>query len=201
VTGIAGRNGGAATRHVHRVRFAAITLLLLLAAAPALAQPGRRSPRATLTQMVGHTELSLRYYRPVARGRTIFPDVVGWGRVWTPGADSATRLELDGDIDVEGHRLAAGKYSLWVIPMEREDWTVIFSRAHTVFHLPYPDGQDALRITARPTTGPHMETLGFYFPLVDGDTAVLDLHWGTTLLPLRVKALPRGPSSGTAPAR
>ena len=122
-----------------------VFILLLFTAAPAPAQPGRRSARATLTQMVSRTELALRYYRPVARGRTIFPDVVRWGREWTPGADSATRLETDGDIEVEGHRLAAGKYSLWVIPMEREEWTVIFSRAHTVFHLPYPDGQGVAR--------------------------------------------------------
>ena len=171
--------------------------LLLFTAASASAQPGRRSQRATLTQMVSRTELALRYYRPVARGRTIFPDVVRWGREWTPGADSATRLETDGDVEVEGHRLAAGKYSLWVIPMEREEWTVIFSRAHTVFHLPYPDGQDVLRVRTRPTTGPHMETLGFYFPVVDGDTAVLNLHWGSTVLPLRIKALPREPAGSS----
>jgi hypothetical protein len=81
--------------------------------------------------------------------------------------------------------------------MEREEWTVIFSRAHTVFHLPYPDGQDVLRVRARPTTGPHMETLGFYFPVVDGDTAVLNLHWGSTVLPLRIKALPREPAGSS----
>jgi hypothetical protein len=33
-----------------------------------------------------------------------------------------------------------------------------------------------------------METLGFYFPLVDADSAVLDVHWGTTVLPIRIRA-------------
>jgi hypothetical protein len=33
-----------------------------------------------------------------------------------------------------------------------------------------------------------METLGFYFPMVDADSALLHLHWGETVVPLRVRA-------------
>jgi hypothetical protein len=113
---------------------------------------------------------------------------VNWGRLWTPGADSATRLETSREIEVEGSKLAAGKYSLWLIPAENDAWTVIFNRAHSVFHLAYDESQDALRVQARPTTGAPMETLGFYFPLVDADSAVLDVHWGTTVLPIRIRA-------------
>jgi hypothetical protein len=35
-----------------------------------------------------------------------------------------------------------------------------------------------------------METLAFYFPLVSGPTATLHLHWGTTVLPLRIEVDP-----------
>lgn len=166
-----------------------IALLLLVATAcSADAQPGRRSQRATVTQSLNGTEISIRYYRPVLRGRIPFPDVVAWGRTWTPGADSATRIETSGDLFVQDSVLAAGKYSIWVIPEEHDAWTVIFSREHSVFHTPYPGGQDALRVQTKPTTGPSMETLGFYFPLVDADSAVLDIQWGTTVLPLRLRA-------------
>jgi len=162
-------------------------ILPMLVACSADAQPGRRSQRGTVTQSVHGTEISITYYRPVLRGRTPFPDIVSWGRTWTPGADSATRLETSGDIDIEGSTLPAGKYSIWVIPAERNPWTVIFNRTHSAFHLNYDASQDALRVHARPTTGTAMETLGFYFPVVDGDSAVLDLHWGTTVLPLRLR--------------
>jgi Protein of unknown function (DUF2911) len=163
-------------------------LLLLAPTACADAQPGRRSQRATVTQSLSGTEISIRYYRPVLRGRVPFPDVVPWGRTWTPGADSATRIETSGDLLVQDSVLAAGKYSIWVIPEEHDAWTVIFSREHNVFHTSYPGGQDALRVQAKPTTGPSMETLGFYFPLVDADSAVLAIQWGTTVLPLRLRA-------------
>ena len=166
-----------------------VSLALLLASACAAdAQPGRRSQRGTVAQFVNGAQVTITYYRPVLRGRTPFPGIVSWGRTWTPGADSATRVETTRDIEVEGSRLAAGRYSLWVIPREREPWTVIFNRAADAFHLTYDEAQDVLRVQAQPTTSASMETLGFYFPLVDGDSAVLHLHWGTTVLPIRVRA-------------
>ena len=165
-----------------------ILALTLISACAADAQPGRRSQRGTVAQFVNGAELTITYYRPVLRGRTPFPGIVSWGRAWTPGADSATRLETSRDVEIEGSRLAAGRYSLWVIPREREAWTIIFNRAADAFHLTYDESQDALRVQARPTSGASMETLGFYFPLVDGDSAVLHLHWGTTVVPMKVRA-------------
>ena len=166
---------------------AAVLALVVVAACAADAQPGRRSQRGTVSQFVNGGELTITYYRPVLRGRTPFPGIVAWGRTWTPGADSATRLESSKDLEIEGSRLAAGRYSLWVVPREGEPWTIIFNRAADAFHLTYDQAQDALRVQARPITAASMETLGFYFPLVDADSAVLQLHWGTTALPIRVR--------------
>src|SRR5213594_2838019 len=83
---------------------------------------------------------------------------------------------------------ARRQYSIWVVPMERGPWTFILSTAAEVFHTPYPRGRDALRIPVTPRRGHHMETLAFYFPVVDGDSAVLSLHWGTTVLSIPIKA-------------
>jgi hypothetical protein len=35
-----------------------------------------------------------------------------------------------------------------------------------------------------------METLAFYFPVVTRDGATLDMHWGTTVVPMRVTVEP-----------
>jgi len=64
----------------------------------------------------------------------------------------------------------------------------IFSSNVPVFHLRYRDDKDVLRVRVAPTAGEHMETLGFYFPMVDGDSAVLDLHWGKTVVPMKIKS-------------
>ena len=172
------------------MRFITLIALVSLAACSADAQPGRRSQRGTVTQSVNGTEISIRYYRPVLRGRTAFPGVVGWGRTWTPGADSATRIETTGALEIEGKALPAGKYSVWVIPEEKEAWTVIFNRTADAFHLSYDESQDALRVQARPAAaaGQSTETLEFSFPLVDADSAVMQLQWGAFVLPLHVHA-------------
>ena len=171
------------------MRSLAIIALVSLAACSADAQAGRRSQRGTVTQSVNGTEISIRYYRPVLRGRTPFPGIVGWGRTWTPGADSATRVETTGALEIEGKALPAGKYSIWVIPAEKDAWTVIFNRNADAFHLTYEESQDALRLQARPTTAAEStETLEFSFPVVDADSAVMQLQWGSFVLPLRVHA-------------
>ena len=190
------RSEGSAVVHANSRSFASLRMtsasllaFVALGACLARAQPGRRSPRGTITQTVNGTEISIRYYRPVLRGRVAFPGVVSWGRTWTPGADSATRLETTGALEIEGKTLPAGKYSIWVIPEEKEAWTVIFNRAADAFHLSYDEGQDALRVQARATTSSQsVETLEMSFPLVDADSATLQLQWGTFVLPLRVHA-------------
>jgi hypothetical protein len=99
------------------------------------------------------------------------------------------------DVVIEGKPLPAGEYSLWLIPREREAWTVIFSRAARVFHLPYPGANsDALRVDVTPEQASHMESFAIYFPVVQRDDAMMRLHWGTTALPIRIKAPFRPPA-------
>ena len=148
-----------------------------------------RSQHGTVTQRVGSTDIAISYNRPVARGRELFGTLVRWGRIWHPGADSATTISFSKAATIDGHPLAAGRYSLWTIPEEPPNpWTVIFNRGVGGWHTNYPgESQDALRISVTPETGPHMETLTYYFPMVDADSALLRLHWGTVVLPLKIK--------------
>ncbi|MGH7712974.1 MAG: hypothetical protein ACREOG_16910, partial [Gemmatimonadaceae bacterium] len=56
-------------------------------------------------------------------------------------------------------------------------------------HTPYPgEAQDALRIDIAPERGAHMETMAVYFPVVLRDDAVLRIHWGETIIPVKIKA-------------
>ena len=147
----------------------------------------RKSQAAAVSQRVANTEITVTYSRPVARGRELFGALVPYEQVWNPGADQATAIAVTRDIQINDHSLAAGEYSLWVVPRP-EIWTVIFSKASDVYHTPYPgEDQDALRLDVRPEPGPHMEVLAFYFPNVEGKDAVLRLHWGTVVVPLSIR--------------
>lgn len=150
------------------------------------AQGPRPSQHGSVSQRINDTTITLEYNRPVARGRELFGALVPWGRIWCPCADDATTIEVSTNIKVDGHDLPAGKYSIWTEP-QPERWTVMFNRNHRAWHTRYPQGQDALRLQVNPRAGAHMETLSFYFPVVDGRKAELVLHWGTVVVPLAIE--------------
>src|SRR3954469_6626587 len=92
--------------------------VLLLVALPLGAQGYPFSQRGSVSQSVAFTSIAVEYGRPVARGRLLFGDsgVVKWNAIWHPGADSATHIAFDHDVLIEGRPLAAGEYSLWLLP-------------------------------------------------------------------------------------
>jgi hypothetical protein len=160
---------------------------LLASTATIDAQPTPRSQLGVVSQSIGTSRIEITYRRPVAHGRALFGALVPYGRVWTPSADSAARITLSEAVEINGAKLAAGSYSIWAIP-DSTSWTLIFNSVPSVFHLRYPDGSNVLRVQAVPTRGDHVETLMFSFPMVDADSARLEIRWGTTVVPLSLKS-------------
>ena len=158
--------------------------------APLRAQGIPFSQHGEVSQRVAFTDISLSYNRPTARGRVIWGDsgLVKWGSIWHPGADSATRITLSSTVTFEGRPLPAGTYSLWTIPRAAGTWTLIVNSMGHVFHAPYPGEQtDVMRVEVQPERGTHMESLAWYFPVVARDSTVLRLHWGETIVPIRIR--------------
>jgi len=145
------------------------------------------SQHGTVAQQIAGTRITIEYNRPVARGRDLFGVLVPYDRVWCPGADDCTTLTISTPIKIESQDLPAGTYTVWARPGAAK-WTVILNRAHPVFHTRYESvaDQNALTLEVTPRTGGHMETLAFYFPVVNGRHAELALHWGTVVVPLSI---------------
>lgn len=174
------------TRNIPRIALI-VAGLLISTPLSSCAQDIRKSQLASVSQMIGKARIEISYRRPVARGRDLFGALVEWGHLWSPSADSAAVFSTTKDLSVGGGKLRAGKYSVWAIP-DKTNWTIVFSSVAPAFHLRYTEGKDALRIKAKARNGDHMETLGFYFPMVDADSAELALHWGKTVVPMAIKA-------------
>jgi hypothetical protein len=157
----------------------------------------RASERATVSQTVDGTVITVDYSRPVARGRdSVFGRVVRWGEVWTPGANWATTLEINRDIRLNDHPLARGKYSLWMVPRAAGPWTVLVWDEARRFHTQRPDTTRArLRFAVMPQQLAPVEVLTFSFPEVRRDGARLIMQWGATAIPLEIEV----PSSGRTP--
>ncbi|HEX5436459.1 MAG TPA: DUF2911 domain-containing protein [Gemmatimonadaceae bacterium] len=181
-------------RH-YRILAAALAVAVILPAA-AGAQ-AMASEHGMVQQRVDGTTITIQYYRPQRRGRThLIGGVVRWGRMWTPGANWATTIEVSRDVRMEGHTLPKGKYSIWMIPQPSQ-WTVILSSAWKRFHVQGPDSTArAVRFTVTPQTAPMLDVLTFTFPAIERDATTLLLRWGTTAVPLHIAVTP---SNAVAP--
>ena len=86
------------------------------------------------------------YSRPQKEGRTIFGELVEYGKVWRLGANEATEIELYKEVKIKDKKLAKGRYSIFAIPTEKE-WTIIFNKDTDVWGaFKYDEKKDALRV-------------------------------------------------------
>lgn len=148
---------------------------------PALAQGHsflpRLSPHATVSQMVGTTEVTISYDRPAVRNRRIWGDLVPYGKVWRSGANAATTIRFSSSVRINGQRLAAGTYALFTLPGP-EQWEVIFSRQPQQWGAyEYSQKDDVLRVQARPRPVPMTEWLTYEVTPTSLSSAYVDLLW------------------------
>lgn len=155
------------------------------------------SEHGIVAQTVNGTTIRVEYYRPQLRGRdNLFGTVVKWGEQWTPGANWATTITVDRSVELEGHSLAKGSYSLWMVPQADAPWTVIVSsKAHTFHTDPPPPDRDVLRVSVPADSAPSLEVLTFTFPEVKPHSAVLELRWATTAVRLHFQVTGGRPTS------
>ena len=83
------------------------------------------SPFSKIEQKVGLTDVTLEFSRPAMRGRTIFGNLVPYGKMWRTGANANTKITFSTDVTVGGSTLKAGTYAVFTTPNETS-WDVIF---------------------------------------------------------------------------
>ncbi len=107
----------------------------------------RPSPPAQVSKTIGDAVITIDYSRPSKRGREIFGGLEKFGEVWRTGANESTWIQVSKDVEVEGKKLAAGKYGLFTIPGESE-WTIIFNEKWDGWGAyNYNKEDDVLRVT------------------------------------------------------
>ncbi len=103
-----------------------LSLTSLFLASTIWAQNTRPSPAATASGNVRGANITINYSSPAVKGRKIWGELVPYDKVWRAGANEATLITIDKDVQVEGKALPAGKYSLYALPGETE-WTIIIN--------------------------------------------------------------------------
>lgn len=163
---------------------------IVLAATSAFAQQQirapRPSPKASLMQAVGITDITINYNRPGVKGRAIWGGLVPFDKVWRTGANEATTIQFSDDVWVEGQKLPKGLYSLHTIPTATE-WTIIFnSVAEQWGSYSYNAEKDVLRVKVRPQPAEFREWFTFEIPDMTTDTAKIVMRWDRLAVPFTV---------------
>ncbi|HWX56611.1 MAG TPA: DUF2911 domain-containing protein [Verrucomicrobiae bacterium] len=169
--------------------FAMVTLgaVPFAGAQSALLDLPRDSQRAVVQQRIGITNITIRYHRPLAKGRNVFGGLEPYGKPWRAGANENTTIEFGDPVIVEGKPLAKGTYGLHMVPGENE-WTVIFSKNATSWgSFSYDQAEDALRVTVKPqATDPH-EALTYDFDDLKPASTTITMRWDKVAVPFKVE--------------
>src|SRR5579862_1726620 len=95
-----------------------IVITLLAAPLAGFAQEQQQqkpaSPPGTATLMFADGKtVTIEYSRPSMRSRKIFGGLVPYDQVWRTGANAATSLKTDVDLDVGGKSVPKGSYTIY----------------------------------------------------------------------------------------
>jgi len=106
------------------------TLLFLLLAIGFVANGQIQTPQpsatASVTTVVGLTDVKIDYSRPSAKGRKIFGEgtaLLPYGAIWRTGANNGTKISFSDDVKVEGIAVPKGEYLIFSWPGASE-WTI-----------------------------------------------------------------------------
>lgn len=156
--------------------------LLLSAAAEAQISTPQASPKSTVQQRVGLTDVTLAYSRPSLRGRVAFGNLVPFSKRWRTGANATTSLKFSDDVTIEGKKVPAGEYGLYTIPGKTE-WIVVLNKSTKMGADvdAFKDDEDVARFTIKTYKVPtKVETFTINFTDLTPATANVDIQWEMT---------------------
>jgi hypothetical protein len=159
---------------------ARIGFLLWAAAAVSLSAQLRTpqtSPKASVSQTIGITDIGISYHRPGVNNRKIWGNLVPYNQIWRVGANENTTISFSTPVKIEGNDLPAGTYGFHAIPGEQE-WTIIFNKVSNAWGSYFYDQKDdALRIKVKPETEDMAERLFFSFRNLTTNSVLVVMNW------------------------
>jgi len=167
-----------------QLRHRLAVLALTLATGGSLAQPAqpldlpRPSPKGSVTQTVGTTEVTVTYSSPGVKGRKIWGEVVPFDQLWRAGANECTKATFSTAVSIEGKPVPAGAYCVFLLP-SKNGWTFILSKNTEASTDTYKQSEDALRVPATASAIPVRERLAFTILDFDDEKGTLAMEWET----------------------
>jgi hypothetical protein len=138
------------------------------------------SPPANAAIAIAGKRISVEYYAPSMHGRKVMGGLVPFGMVWCTGANWATKITANANLEIGSLKLPAGSYSIWTLPNAKE-WTLIINKQTGQFHLDYDSSLDfgRTKMSLKTLDNP-VETFKIDLRSDGGNKGTLALEWETT---------------------
>jgi len=147
------------------------------------------SPKQTITQRAGMTDVKVEYSRPHMRGRKIFGDLVPMGQRWRAGANINTKVTFSRPVTIGETELPKGTYALLTKP-DNNSWEVYFYQDTDLYGIPetWEEDKVAATLTVTPeATGRTVSRLTYSIDDMTDDAFVLALTWENTRVPVPIR--------------
>lgn len=148
------------------------------------------SPLQTVKQAFALSDITVEYSRPSAKGRTVYGDVVPFGKVWRTGANGATKITFGEDVKVEGNAVTAGTYALYTMP-NKDNWEIMLYKDLTLGGnvADYKKENEVARFTVKTIAlNDKVETFSIDIADLTTTTANIELNWEKTRVAFSVVA-------------
>lgn len=169
----------------------AVTSMLLAGRAEAQISTPQPSPKSTVTQRVGLTDITITYSRPSLKGRAAFGDaspLAPLGKRWRTGANATTTIKFSDEVIMEGKKIPAGEYGLYSVP-NKDSWAIVLSKntKQGADVDGFKNEDNVATVTAKTYKLPSkVETFTMNFSDLTPATANVDMQWATVGAKFRI---------------
>ena len=145
------------------------------------------SPKGSIEQTVGFTNISVDYERPAARRRKVFGGLVHYDKLWRTGAGNCTRIRFSKSVVIDNRNINKVTYSIFSV-RGKNVGTIILNRDTTLYGInSYDAAKDIVRFKVKPiSTARYYESLTIDIDVIPND-AVVYISWENTQVSFPVK--------------
>lgn len=168
--------------------FYTLLFLFLGIVCVAQVQAPQPSPAATINQVVGLTDFTLKYSRPAARDRKVFGNLVPFDKKWRTGANANTKISFNDNIVIGGVAVQAGEYAIFSTPSASE-WTLYLYSDTSNWGLPqeWDDAKVVANFKVSTQPNEYEENFNIYFSHLTNIEAHLEIAWENTKVAIPIE--------------
>ena len=169
----------------------ALGLVTLLSVGAVAQKKKPISPHEKATGSIAGKQITIEYGRPSLKGRQMLGNLIPYDQVWRLGADEATKITTPVDIEINGLKVPAGTYSLFMLVSQDGGTQLIVNKVADQWGAFKYDASQDLGRTTIVGSGDHAmtEMLTITIESTGEKTGTIKFAWGDGMATANVTVL------------